>query len=157
MPVMDGMEATRHIRELPDGKEVKIVAVTASAFAEQRNEMLDAGMDDYVRKPYYSNEVYDCLSKHLGVKYLYQSAPEEQEQDVTLTHEMVECLPQALRSDLTEALVCLDSERIDAAIGQVAKHDKTLQKKLNRLAEEFNYPDILRALRKGGEHIDNRH
>ena len=52
MPVMDGMEATRRIRALPDGQDVKIVAVTASAFKEQRQEMLDAGMDNFVRKPY---------------------------------------------------------------------------------------------------------
>src|SRR5665811_918942 len=45
MPVMDGLEATRHIRELPGGRAVKIVAVTASAFMEQRSEMLKADMD----------------------------------------------------------------------------------------------------------------
>ena len=52
MPVMDGIEATRRIRQLPGGKDVKIVAVTASAFKEQRRKLLDAGMDDFVRKPY---------------------------------------------------------------------------------------------------------
>ena len=56
MPVMDGLEATRRIRELPGGKEVKIVAVTASAFMEQRDEILKAGMDDFLRKPYRSTK-----------------------------------------------------------------------------------------------------
>jgi PAS domain S-box-containing protein len=151
MPVMDGMEATRRIRELPDGKEVKIVAVTASAFAEQRNEILDAGMDDYVRKPYDAGEVYDCLSKHLGVKYLYAGSPEVQELDVVLTHEMVARLPEVLQSDLIEALESLDSARIDALIDQVGKHDKTLQKKLHQIAANFDYPNILRALLEGGQ------
>ena len=66
MPVMDGVEATRRIRALPDGQAVKIVAVTASAFKEQRQEMLDAGMDDFVRKPYRFHEIYDCMAKQLG-------------------------------------------------------------------------------------------
>ncbi|MEJ2404983.1 MAG: response regulator [Candidatus Thiodiazotropha sp.] len=66
MPVMDGMEATRRIRELPDGKEVKIVAVTASVFADQRDEILDVGMDDFVRKPFRAAEIYACMSKHLA-------------------------------------------------------------------------------------------
>jgi PAS domain S-box-containing protein len=69
MPKMDGLEATRRIRELPGGREVKIVAVTASAFMEQRVEMLDAGIDEFVRKPYRFNEIYECLTKQLGVQY----------------------------------------------------------------------------------------
>ena len=50
MPVMDGVEATRRIRKLDGGQDVKIVAVTASGFESQRNEVLAAGLDDYVRK-----------------------------------------------------------------------------------------------------------
>jgi hypothetical protein len=61
------------------------------------------------------------------------------------------CLPEALRVDLIKALQSLDSVRIDTVIGQVAKHDKTLQKKLSRLAENFDYPSILRALRMDGQ------
>ena len=57
MPVMDGIEATQRIRALPGGKDVKIVAVTASAFMEQRDEMLVAGMDNFVRKPYRLSEL----------------------------------------------------------------------------------------------------
>lgn len=52
MSGMDGLDATKLIRTLPGGKEVKIVAVTASAFVEERAELLAAGMDDFVRKPY---------------------------------------------------------------------------------------------------------
>ncbi len=72
MPVMDGVEATRRIRQLPGGKEVKIVAVTAPAFMEQRQELLNAGMDDFVRKPYRFDEIYDSLARQVGVKYLYR-------------------------------------------------------------------------------------
>ena len=147
MPVMDGMEATRCIRKLPDGKKVKIVAVTASAFAEERNEMLKAGMDDYVLKPFRASEVYDCMAKHLGVEYLYQSASEPQEQDVPiLTSEMLKCLPEELRSELIEALEILDSERIDVLIRQVAAHDPALQKKLKQLAVDLDYSTIFNAL-----------
>jgi len=72
MPVMDGMEAARRIRDLPGGHKAKIVAVSASAFKEQQTAMLAAGMDDLVRKPYRFGEVYDCLSRHLGLKYVYR-------------------------------------------------------------------------------------
>ncbi len=150
MPVVDGMEATRRIRELPDGKEVKIVAVTASAFAEERDKMIEFGMDDYVRKPYHASEIYECLSKQLGVKYIFQDAAEPQEQDVTLTPAMLEGLPEALRSDLIEALEILDGDRIQAVIAQVAIYDNALQRKLSLLAGKFDYPTMLQALGKRG-------
>ncbi len=149
MPVMDGMVATRRIRELPGGKKVKIVAVTASAFAEDRSAMFEIGMDDYVRKPYRANEIYDCMAKHLGVKYLYEGASESQEQNASLLPEMLEDLPQALRSDLVEALESLDKEHIDAAIRRVGDHDQALQARLSQLAGNFDYPAILEALRQG--------
>jgi CheY-like chemotaxis protein len=148
MPEMDGMEATRRIRELPEGEKVKIVAVTASAFIEQRKEMLAAGMDDYVRKPYRAAEIYACLSKQLGVKYLYEGAPEPQEQDMSLTPEMLDDLPMELRCELKVALESLDSERIQAVIQLIAAHDQKVQSVLSYLVASFNYPAILLALQK---------
>lgn len=49
---MDGKEAVKRIRALNGGLDVKIVAVTASAFDSDRDELLAAGVDDFVRKPY---------------------------------------------------------------------------------------------------------
>lgn len=71
MPVMDGLKATEAIRALPDGKDVRIVAVTASTLDDQRAEMLEAGMDDVVRKPYDLDEIYNCMSRLLGAKFYF--------------------------------------------------------------------------------------
>jgi CheY-like chemotaxis protein len=147
MPVMDGLEAMKRIRQLPGGKEVKIVAVTASAFKEQRAELIDAGMDDFVRKPYRFNEIYECLSKHLGVQYIYEGASALQN-DAALTPEMLFALPEQLRADLKSAVESLESERIAQVIAQVAPYDRKLQRTLAHLAGSFDYPAILDALEK---------
>jgi CheY-like chemotaxis protein len=146
MPVMDGLEATQHIRELPDGKSVKIVAVTASAFEEQRSEMLEGGMDDYVRKPYRLDEIYDTIAKHLGVKYLYKEPPDIPKLVAPLTSEALKILPEKLRSDFAEALTSLDSNRIDTLVQQVAPYDEALHKTLSHLVVNFDYHTILQCL-----------
>ena len=149
MPVMDGLEATKRIRALPGGKEVKIVGVTASVFREQRDELIAAGMDDLLRKPYRHSEIFECMAKHLGVRYLYGTAPAPQNamEMVTLTPAMLELLQPALRRELAEAVQRLDSERIKAVIQAIAQHDAPLAQVLAQFAANFDYPAILRALR----------
>ncbi|MEL6912840.1 MAG: response regulator, partial [Cyanobacteria bacterium J06598_4] len=71
MPVMDGYEATQRIKETTEGQNTKILALTASAFEEEKAIILSAGCDDFVRKPFKEEVLFDKMTEHLGVQYLY--------------------------------------------------------------------------------------
>ncbi|MDD2956329.1 MAG: ATP-binding protein [Oscillospiraceae bacterium] len=68
MPVMDGLEAARTIRLLDrrDAAVVPIIAMTANAFASDREESLAAGMNAHLSKPIIPAELFGTLSKHIG-------------------------------------------------------------------------------------------
>ncbi|MEM8810839.1 MAG: CHASE2 domain-containing protein, partial [Cyanobacteria bacterium P01_G01_bin.38] len=69
MPVMDGCEATRWIREVQEPKSPIIIALTASAFEADRERSLAAGCDDFVSKPFRRDEILAKMSHYLGVRY----------------------------------------------------------------------------------------
>ena len=67
MPIMDGFEATRHIRR--DDKEsvrhLPVVAITSSTSTNARNKAREAGMNDFITKPFNPNELYKVLEKYV--------------------------------------------------------------------------------------------
>jgi PAS domain S-box-containing protein len=65
MPGLDGLDATRRIRTRADGQTVPIIALTANAYAEDRQRCLDAGMDDFLAKPVDPDALYAILGKYL--------------------------------------------------------------------------------------------
>ncbi|MBX7161226.1 MAG: response regulator [Acidimicrobiia bacterium] len=61
MPVMDGFEASRTLRSTAAGREIAIVALTASATTDVRAECMEAGMDSVLTKPYTADQLAACL------------------------------------------------------------------------------------------------
>jgi signal transduction histidine kinase/DNA-binding NarL/FixJ family response regulator len=85
MPVLDGLAATRAMRELP-GPESRlcIVALTADAFAETRERCLAAGMDDFIAKPVQPQALAELLSRHFGTPVPDASAAASTKADTAL-------------------------------------------------------------------------
>ncbi|MEG4085465.1 response regulator [Microcoleus sp. POL10_C6] len=77
MPVMDGFETVRQIRakEKQTQRRTVIIALTASTFEERKGEIIAAGCDDFVRKPFQEQILFDKMAYYLGVRYLYQELP----------------------------------------------------------------------------------
>jgi CheY-like chemotaxis protein len=66
MPVMDGLEATRRLRQLPGGQDVWIIAITANVTPEDRARCFAAGMDEFIPKPIEPSELRDILGARVG-------------------------------------------------------------------------------------------
>ena len=66
MPVMDGIQATRLIRENPKTSFIPIIAVTAMSSAKDRERCLQNGCNDYMSKPFTPSQLAANIEKHLN-------------------------------------------------------------------------------------------
>ena len=151
MPVMDGLAATRCIKTAGAGKSTIIAALTAHALEEEKEHILAAGCDSFVRKPFREQEIFDVMAERLGVKYLYEEEPEEDvpvEADVELRPEQLAALPVDLRSELHKAVLRLDTARTLELIEQVKEQDAHIAGVFNALAKKLDYPSLLRLLER---------
>lgn len=76
MPILNGYDATREIRKQERennlGFTTKIIAITASVFDTKRSQIMDIGCNDFIAKPFREEIIYEKITEHLGVKYLYE-------------------------------------------------------------------------------------
>jgi CheY-like chemotaxis protein len=66
MPKLNGLDATRQIRQLPGYRSIPIIAMTANAFAEDRAQCIEAGMNDFLIKPFNPDELFATLLRALS-------------------------------------------------------------------------------------------
>ncbi|MDM8524746.1 ATP-binding protein [Desulfococcaceae bacterium HSG8] len=160
MPMMDGREAVKVIRGLETEKSgishqtsAIIIAVTASGFEEDRAAALAAGCDDFLCKPFHENAVYDLMTKHIGVRFVYEEGPEtvppgeEKADKEVLTPERLNALPREWLADLMTAAIRTDPKRSDAVIDRIREHDEPLADALSDLVGKYRF-DIIQELLK---------
>ena len=71
MQVMGGEDAIRHIKATERGKKTPIIAVSASVFKSEQQDILNQGADDFLSKPFKRNQLLKLISKHLNLTYEY--------------------------------------------------------------------------------------
>ncbi|MCW6036968.1 PAS domain S-box protein [Spirulina subsalsa FACHB-351] len=173
MPVMDGYEATQQIRlqerQLPPQTQppVKIIALTASAFEQQRQAVLDAGCDDFLSKPFLKNQILAKMQEHLGVEYSYSSNPLVTSEYNSLEPELAEVQPssdawiaqlqqqpQPWLKQFEEAVSIADEEHIFSLIQAIPYPNSALAASLEILVKNFQFEKILEATAQSLKQFD---
>jgi CheY-like chemotaxis protein len=146
MPVMGGTEAAQRIRALDGAAAVKIVAISASP--SDRNAVVAAGMDDFIRKPFGPAEIFDCTGRQLPVRFCRAEAttPATAPAEANPSGEDLRAIPGSLRAELSQAVVSLSRERVAAAIGEIAILDPALAATLRRLHDRFAYTALFKLI-----------
>lgn len=143
MPVMNGYEAAKKIRQLPNGEKVKIIALTASVFIEQHDEIMNAGCDAVLHKPFHVIDIFTELNKQLGVEFIHKDYVKISHTVQKITTEMLATLPQELVMQLQEAALCLDIEEMDAVIAKIREISLAIAEGLTDLAKNYHFDQIV--------------
>jgi CheY-like chemotaxis protein len=154
MPVMDGYEATRRLKTSRDREETLIIAVTASAFEEDRKRVMSAGADGYLAKPFKEAELFALIGALTGVEYLYEEdrVGEQASKLADVAAEMREsiaALPPDLVNQVRDAAEGADLDRLNELVGQLAKNQPMLAKRMQEMAARFEYEALIELFSQG--------
>jgi signal transduction histidine kinase/DNA-binding response OmpR family regulator len=146
MPIMDGYEATRLIRALPGGDRVKIVAVTASAFREDRGAILAAGCNDVLSKPIAADRLFEIMGRLLGVEYDY-AVPTKPgvASEAAVAAADLSALALAPREELAVAARQLDETTVRALIERIRDEQPQIAALLVPLVDAYRF-DVIETL-----------
>ncbi|MBD2060468.1 PAS domain S-box protein [Oculatella sp. FACHB-28] len=145
MPILNGYEATQHIKSQLKGQATVIIALTASAFEEERVVALSAGCDDFVRKPFREAELFEKMAHYLGVRYIYELPAPAPKSDAAepLSAERLMVMPAVWRDQLYQAATQVDAELILQLIRQIRPEHDTLALALTELIDHYRFDRIV--------------
>jgi signal transduction histidine kinase/DNA-binding response OmpR family regulator len=160
MPVMDGLEATRRIKENPRGKETAIIALTASALEGDRKEVVRSGADDFLAKPCREDELLEKIRVLLNVTYDYEEMNETDSQPVEgilALSAALEQLPRELLEELLKATLNGSKGSLDNCILRVRETENSESARaLQQLADKYEYDVLTRLLEEACRHLTSQ-
>lgn len=156
MPVMDGYEATKRIRAEERRQQgqnsphkTTIIALTATAFEEERASILRIGCDDFVRKPFAERVIFAKLSQYLAVKYIYQDhavvgdTSEQLMPTQSLTNQSLTIMPDDWIAAMHQAAVEVDADSLVRLINQIPQEYTALIRELGKLTRHYDFDAIV--------------
>ncbi|MBL8114303.1 MAG: response regulator [Acidobacteria bacterium] len=155
MPVLDGREATRAIRE-KESRETRvsrtpIVALTASVFEHERDEILASGADDFLMKPFREPQLFRILEERTGVRFRMagDGGAESVPTQARSPRELVAGLEAGEAARIRRSLEDGDLEAAARAAEEVGRRNAALGESLLAEIRAFRVDDLLSALEAG--------
>jgi PAS domain S-box-containing protein len=153
MPIMNGFEATKHIKAAGAQAPV-IIALTGSAFEEDRLTAMSVGFDDFVRKPFRTTVIFEKMAEYLGVRYVYADELENQEKAywpsnaLSLTPDLLtvtdlRVMPSDWIEQLHHSALRINAKEVLMLIKQIPEQHDHLIKALTNLVDCFCFEEII--------------
>lgn len=146
MPVMNGYEATRRIKSHVKGQATAILALTASTFESERAIVLSAGCDDFVRKPFQEDVLFEKMAQYLGVRYIYEHKDNFEAKTTKafiLEPSSLQSMPNEWVEKLHLAAAQLDAETIATLVAQIPAENHPLAQALLDKVQDFDFDQIM--------------
>jgi signal transduction histidine kinase/DNA-binding NarL/FixJ family response regulator len=155
MPIMDGFEFLRQLRQLPQRSEIPVIVSSASVFTADQTRSLEAGGNAFLEKPVQIKELLDLLATYLNLNWIYEQSPPFSSNQPSITippaatsSELV--LPQADDIDILYTLVrrgaindfVTELDRLDQSDPTLV----TFTQPLRQLAKRFQLKQIRESL-----------
>lgn len=147
MPIMNGYEATKQIRSMENGRDVCIIALTASAFEHERKQVLNAGCDDYMSKPFRAEELFHKIQHHLDIEFEYgdgKNAKKQLKENKKLLKQYLPELNADLRTQLQKASQSYSLDEVRDILKHIDNPD--LVQAIEVFAKDFDFQTIIDSL-----------
>ncbi|MGM3307678.1 ATP-binding protein [Anabaena sp. WFMT] len=149
MPVMNGYEATKQIRAMTQGKKLTMIALTASAFEEDKQAILQAGCDDIVAKPFEENILFDKMAYYLDLQYIYADKNHPNKirktnlNSTQLSTSNLQFMPNSWITQVHEAALIIDDYKLYELFKEIPHANQEIADILKNLVDNFHIETII--------------
>ncbi|MEZ4633292.1 MAG: ATP-binding protein [Deinococcales bacterium] len=151
MPVLDGFEATKYIKQFSQGQATAVIAVTASVLGRGKGLVLEAGCDGYIMKPYQDIEVIRALEKHLGLKFIYQEVRvkelDQKDIELRLKEEWLN-FGEDVRQQILEAAELADGQTLREVLELLKSQCPHFAQRISSYLSWYQYEEIIQLISK---------
>jgi CheY-like chemotaxis protein len=144
MPVMDGYEAVRQIKQTEAGKDTVIIALSAHVLKDEREKIFQLGCDGFLSKPYTEQDLFAMMAKHLGVRFQYEG--DKNSSLASQTPQAFLDIPEDIKKKLLAAAALLDQNACLAILDQMQSTDPTEIAWLKAMIKNYNFEDVEKRL-----------